>query len=584
MAADPGGGSAAWLARAMRELGYPATANEAAFKALLKQFPGRLDEPAVARALGLMARTVRGLEPDGLGLSATLAAVLADGGPPSAPLGEAGSATWNVAVVVDVIKGRAPGLSWRGVAEGLDHEGFLVPEPAGLGILTTAFRRATGESLPIAALVGRRWANAAGQLSLLAAATVAPPDAVPWDASPRRVAPLEGLVGGAPPAGTANGCWLSVDLLAVLCQLADAGQAGPVRSLLEAGPGKACREVLLASLGALRPAGDADWGALERALWGSLLPPLLAGTPNSGLVLRRLWDSNPAALMRGAGLWAAGDLARVARVFEIVQQLGVLPAALDASPPALSLDLADLAARRDALGGPLDGWLAERLARYGGGLARAAAGYVEARAGPGLARETAACYLRALHSYAACGAGGGEARADAARAQAAAVAAYPGAEALLASAAAVPASGSSGGPFPPDVEEEANKHFHAVGGCFGGGGGAGALRSAAAWQAGALAGAQGACARGARPCPGPAQALACSVPRSPTPLTPPSPPPAPPPPRSTARTAPWRLWWRRCGASRRAPTAGRPRSTAAWCTTCWTSSVSSPTTPTRSCR
>jgi hypothetical protein len=461
MAADPGGGSVAWLARAMRELGYPATASEAAFKALLKQFPGRLDEASVAEALGLMARTVRGLEPDGLGLSATLAAVLAEGGTPSAPLGEAGSATWNVSVVVDVIKGRAPGLSWRGVAEALDHEGFLVPEPAGLGILTTAFRRATGESLPISALVGRRWANTAGQLSLLAAATVAPPDAVPWDASPRRVAPLEGLAGGASPIGTANGCWLSVDLLSVLCQLADAGQAAAVRSLLEAGPGKACREVLLVSLGALRPTGDADWGTLERALWGSLLPPVFAGHANSGLVLRRLWDSNPTALLKAAGLWAGSDAARVGRVLDITQQLGVLPGALDAAPPELSLAMAEAAARRDALGATLDHWLAERLARYGSGLGRAVVAYLEARMGPQLARETAACFLRALHTYVACG-GGGDVRGEVARAQAAALAAYPGSEALLASAAAVPAAGSSSGPFPHDVEDEANKHFHAV--------------------------------------------------------------------------------------------------------------------------
>lgn len=475
MAADPGGGSSRWLARAMQELGYPCTASEAAFKGLLKQFPGRIDEATVAEALGLMARTVRGLESDSLGLSATLAAVLADGAPP-APLGEAGSATWNVAVVVDVIKARSPGLVWRRVAEDLDFDGFLVPEPAGLGILTTAFRRATGESLPIPALVGRLWGNTTGQLSLLAAATVAPPDAVPWDASPRRIAPLDGLAGGVSPSGTANGCWLSVDLLAVLCQLADAGQAGPVRSLLEAGPGKACREVLLCSLGALRAPGDSSWGALERTLWCSLLPPFLVGHANSGIVLRRLWDSNPSALLKGMGLWAGGDVGRTGRVVDLVQQLGVLPAALEASPLELSLDMADAAARRDVLGASLDNWLAERLARHGSVLVRPIIKYLEARmasmpaplqqlppdqgrAPPlQLPRETAACILRGLHAFVSCG-GGGEHAGEVARAQAQAVAAYPGAEALLAAAAAVPAGG---GQFPADVEEEANMHFHSV--------------------------------------------------------------------------------------------------------------------------
>jgi CCR4-NOT transcription complex subunit 1 len=481
MAADPGGGSAQWLARAMQELGYACTANEAAFKNLLKQFPGRVDEPAVAEALGLMARTVRGLEPDGLGLSATLAAVLAEGGAPAAPLGEAGSATWNVGVVVDVIRAAAPALAWRRVAELLDRDGFIVPEPAGLGILTTALRRATGESLPISALVGRVWGNAAGQLSLLAAATVAPPDAVAWDASPRRVAPLDGLAGGASPSGTANGCWLSVDLLSVLCQLADAGQAVAVRNLLEAGPGKSCREVLLCSLGALQPAGDADWGPLQRALWSTLLPPYLAGHANSPLVLRRLWDSNATALLKGMGLWAGGDPARVSQVLDVVQQLGALPAALDAAPPELALDLADAAARRELLGATMDNWLAERLARHGAALARPVVMYLETRMNPGaaaaaqqqlppdaarapppqLARETAACFLRGLHSFVAVG-GGAEFGGDVARVQAQAAAAYPGSEALLAAAAVVPATGAGAGPFPTDVEDDANAHFQQI--------------------------------------------------------------------------------------------------------------------------
>jgi len=481
MAADPGGGSAHWLARAMQELGYSCTANEGAFKALLKQFPGRIDEPTVAEALGLMACTVRGLESDGLNLSATLAAVLAEGGASSAPLGEAGSATWNVGVVVDVIKARSPGLAWQRVAEGLDFDGFLVPEPAGLGILTSAFRRATGQSLPISALVGRLWSNTAGQLSLLAAATVAPPDAVPWDASARRIAPLDGLAGGAAASGTANGCWLSVDLLSVLCQLADAGQSGPVRSLLEAGPGKTCREMLLCSLGALRLPGESHWGALERSLWCTLLPPYLAGHANSGLVLRRLWDSNPAGLLKGMGLWAGGDPQRVMRVLDLLQQMGVLPAALDAAPVELACDLADAAARREALGGTLDNWLAERLARHGGALLRSVVNYLEARMSPSaasaaqqqlppdqgrapppqLAHETTASFLRGLNAYVACG-GGAEFAADVARAQTQAIRAYPGAESLLAAAAAVPVTGASAGPFAPDVEEEANMHFHSV--------------------------------------------------------------------------------------------------------------------------
>jgi hypothetical protein len=237
--------------------------------------------------------------------------------------------------------------------------------------------------------------------------------------------------------------------------------------------------VLLCSLGALRAAGDTDWGALERLLWSSLLPPFLTGHANSGLVLRRLWDSNPAALLKGMGLWAGGDIGRVARLVDLLAQLGVLHAALEVAPLELSLDLADAAARRELLGATLDGWLAERLARQGGGLVRPVARYLEARMAaaptpppqlpldqgrappPQLACETAACLLRGLHAHVACG-GGADLASEVSRAQAHAVVAYPGAEALLAAAAAVPAAGSSGGPFSSDVEEEANMHFHSV--------------------------------------------------------------------------------------------------------------------------
>ena len=63
------------LAGYLEELGYAATANEAAFRDVLQQLES-VDERAVAQALGMMARTHSGLSADPHGLHASLAAAL----------------------------------------------------------------------------------------------------------------------------------------------------------------------------------------------------------------------------------------------------------------------------------------------------------------------------------------------------------------------------------------------------------------------------------------------------------------------------------------------------------------------------
>lgn len=64
-------------------------------------------------------------------------------------------------------------------------------------------------------------------------------------------APVEGLHGHKSPLGTPNQCWLSLDLLEVLCQLAELGQGAQTRSLLDA-PLKVCPEVLLLGMAQLK--------------------------------------------------------------------------------------------------------------------------------------------------------------------------------------------------------------------------------------------------------------------------------------------------------------------------------------------
>ena len=71
------------LAGFLEELGYPATANEAAFRDVLQQLEN-VTERDVAQAFGMMARTHSGLSADPHSLHASLAAALGSHAPKSA--------------------------------------------------------------------------------------------------------------------------------------------------------------------------------------------------------------------------------------------------------------------------------------------------------------------------------------------------------------------------------------------------------------------------------------------------------------------------------------------------------------------
>jgi hypothetical protein len=106
-----------------------------------------------------------------------------------------------------------------------------------------AWRRgARGEPFPLAAVLGRAWAHAPGQLAFLRWATAAPPEVFSFEGVPRRLAPLEGLAAGRSSVGTPNQAWLALDLYAALARLDEAGLSAGVRALLEP-PAKACPEV-----------------------------------------------------------------------------------------------------------------------------------------------------------------------------------------------------------------------------------------------------------------------------------------------------------------------------------------------------
>lgn len=489
------------LAGAMRELGYSCSASADTFKALLQQYAGRLDEQAVAEVLGLLAAMHRGLEPDALGLAEAMHAVLSISGPASS--GSASNAiSWNVPVIMDGIKAAAPSLSWLRVAEALDHEGFAVPDAAGFSILMAAWRRATTDPFPLAAIAGRVWGNAPGQLSLLVQAVAAPPDVLSWERTAKKIAPLEGMGQGKSPLGTPNQAWASLDLLTVLAQLAELPQlSAGVLEMLRRGPASACPEVLVAATAFLRGPQDTSWGALERFVWGSVAAPLLFDAPPSSsraVLLARLWQQRPAALLCCMSEFLQERPGRAADLLDVVLEVKGLSSALDQAPPPLAVELAALAAQRKLL--DLDKWLAGRLSRDASSglfmtatltflevqLAAIAEGRLAAAehapapsgrggaaaGGPGtagvsvLSADLTTVLLRGLYTAGASVVPG--LAGQLARSLELAKKAFPAAEAALAAAAASQiGSGAAesglaavgGGAFPDAIESEANGYF-----------------------------------------------------------------------------------------------------------------------------
>jgi CCR4-NOT transcription complex subunit 1 len=203
------------LAGLMQELGYGVSADEACFKALLRHLPEPPTEQAVADVLLLMARTHTGLKEAHPGLPTALWMALGLG---NAPAEAATLSTWNWPLVVDCLKASAQGhsgrLSWAKVADCLDCERALLADAAAFGLLASAFRRGSGEQLPLSALAGRLWKHPSCQLAMLKLAAAAPPDVFSFESSKRIVAPLEGM---GLSALSPNRAWASVDLLQARC-------------------------------------------------------------------------------------------------------------------------------------------------------------------------------------------------------------------------------------------------------------------------------------------------------------------------------------------------------------------------------
>ncbi|KAL5812656.1 hypothetical protein ACOSQ3_027606 [Xanthoceras sorbifolium] len=333
------------MADIMRELGYGCTVNCSHCIEVLTFF-SPLTEVTLSRIVSTIARSYTGLEDNQSSYSTFCSAI---GGTATSDLSCFSS--WNIDVLVDSIMQLAPGTNWIHVMECLDHEGFYIPNEGAFSFFMSIYARACQDPFPLHAVCGSSWRNADGQLSFLRHAVSAAPEIFTFAHSVRKLAYDEVLHG----CGPANHAWLSLDLLEVLCQLAERGHASTVRAMLEF-PLKHCPEVLLLGIAQINTA----YNLLQCDVSSTIFPLIVANS--IGSMILNLWHSNSKLVVRGFIEMTRTDRGNILRILDICQELKILLFLLEQSPFSFGIRLAALASQKDYIS--LESWLNDNLSSY----------------------------------------------------------------------------------------------------------------------------------------------------------------------------------------------------------------------------
>ncbi|KAL1818639.1 hypothetical protein ACET3Z_013508 [Daucus carota] len=339
------------MADLMTEFGYGCTVNVPQCKEMLSLFLP-LTEATVAKIFGTVVRTSAGL--DSYHQNTYLTFCFAITGSSLSDLPHVDS--WNVDVLIESIKQLAPGINWIKVFENLDHEGFYIPNEASFAILMSIYRYACQELFPLHAVCGSVWMNTEGQLSFLKHAVSAPPEVFSFAHSGRQLAYIDAVNDHKFHPGHANHAWLCLDLVEVLCQLAERGHAGSVRSMLEY-PLKHCPDILLLGMASI----NTVYNLLQYEVYSSVFPELLISSTGATVILH-LWHVNPSLLLRGFMDAFSMDSSNMIRVLELCHELKILSLVLEMVPFSFGIRMAALASRKELV--DLEKWLNTNLVTY----------------------------------------------------------------------------------------------------------------------------------------------------------------------------------------------------------------------------
>jgi CCR4-NOT transcription complex subunit 1 len=329
------------LPNIITELGYGCASDIAHCKEILSHFEP-LDDMAISKLLGAVVCTRIGV-----GETQNTYSIFLSAFGNSQTVDSSQLTAWNIDVLVDSINEIAPGTNWAHVMENLDHEGFNIPDEAAFHLLMSIYSRACKDPFPLHAICGSLWKNTEGQLSFLKHAVVSPNDTFTFAHCTKKMA--------FPDLGTlnqGNQAWYCLDLLEVLCQLAELGYAKPVRSMLDY-PLIHCPEVLLLGVSHI----NTTYNLIQHEVLSHVFPAMLKNNTHSRL-MNYLWHINPYLTLRGF-VDAHSDINCLLRTVEICEDLKILATVLDSTPFAFSIRLATAAFRKDHSN--LEKWLTEKL-------------------------------------------------------------------------------------------------------------------------------------------------------------------------------------------------------------------------------
>ncbi|KAJ0255219.1 CCR4-NOT transcription complex subunit 1 [Hirschfeldia incana] len=333
------------------ELGCGFTADSQQCKQFLSSF-APLSEAAISRILGYVARTCADVEDNHTAFS-TFSLAVGYSIPTDLPT----PVSWNVDVLIDTIKQLAPGTSWRKVIENLDYSGFDIPNMESFSFLMRLYKTACKDPFPLDAVCASVWKNMEGQLSFLKHAVAAPPEVFTFMHSPRKLAYMDNsMQSQEQQLGLSNQAWLSLDLLDVLCQLAERGHTTLVSSMLQY-PLTHCPKTLLLGMTRIKTA----YNLIQREVVSVILPVLISNSQDSGFLLN-LWHQNAELVVWG--ILNAQNLRSdgILRIIEICHELKIFSVVLESVPVSFNIRLAVLASLKGFL--DIENWLPNCLYVY----------------------------------------------------------------------------------------------------------------------------------------------------------------------------------------------------------------------------
>lgn len=355
------------LAEFIQEVGYGFCASLDECRNIIVQYGVReVTASQVARVLGMMARTHSGLT-EGIPLqsiSAPGSGIWSDGKDKN---DGSQAHTWNVEVLIDIVKEVNPNLNFKEVTYELDHPGFIIRDSKGLQIVVYGIQRGLGiESFPVD-LIYRPWKHAEGQLSFIQHSLMNPEVFCFADYPCHNVA-IDILK--APPEDDNReiATWKSLDLVESLLRLSEVGQYEQVKQLFSF-PIKHCPDMLVLALLQI----TTSWHTLRHELISTLMPIFLGNHPNSAIILHYAWHGQGQSpsirqlIMHSMAEWYMRgeqyDQAKLSRILDVAQDLKSLSMLLNGTPFAFVIDLAALASRREYL--KLDKWLTDKIREHG---------------------------------------------------------------------------------------------------------------------------------------------------------------------------------------------------------------------------